>query len=757
MRNFRSEQPGLQRHVWICLWVISLLASRATAADEAPAAPAIARVSWDTSRVRGSPEPPLPYKTERVFAELALKRPLYAAMLPGTDRLLVVEQSGHIVSVPNVADAKESQEFLKLANHDTYSFCFHPRFATNNFVYIFANGPNSEKRKQNRILRYEVSAAEPRACRLETETSIIEWDSNGHNGGEMAFGPDGLLYISSGDGTSDSDTNMTGQDLHDLNSGVLRIDLEHPAEGKRYGIPRDNPFLQIPDARPELWAYGFRNPWRLCFDARTGDLWVGDIGQDLWEMVHVVQRGANHGWSVHEGGQPFYPLRPRGPTPISPPTIQHHHTEARSITGGVVYYGAKFPDLVGAYLYGDYSTGKIWGARYREGKITWQRELADTTLQILAFAQDPAGEVLIIDYTGEIHRLIEAPPPTGPRPEFPRKLSETGLFVSVAEHRLHPAIVSYNVNSPLWSDGAAKLRFIALPGLETMQFTEKGAWKFPEGTVLVKTFSLDIKTGEAVKQQHIETRLITLQQNEWIGYTYRWNNEQTDAVLVGARGEDGDFSVADAAAPGGMLKLSWHFPSRTECMVCHSRAAGFVLGPQTAQMNRDHDYGALAGNQLAVLSRSGYLQFGGKKKDAPKSDPNWALPKRPEEYPRLADPYDATAGLAERVHSYLHANCAQCHVPAGGGNSAFDVKYDTPDDKQRLIGVAPLHDKFGIADALLIAPGEPDRSMVLYRMAKTSRGRMPPLATSRVDQQAVELIQAWIRQLPPAKTPAPSP
>ncbi len=180
-------------------------------------------------------------------------------------------------------------------------------------------------------------------CRTETQTAIIEWESNGHNGGEMAFGPDGMLYISSGDGTSDSDTDNTGQDIRDLTSGIVRIDVEHPADGKQYRIPDDNPFLTIPDARGELWAYGFRNPWRLCFDGRTGDLWVGDIGQDIWEMVHVVQRGGNYGWSVMEGSHPFHPLRQPGPTPISPPTIEHHHSESRSITGGLVYYGPQLP------------------------------------------------------------------------------------------------------------------------------------------------------------------------------------------------------------------------------------------------------------------------------------------------------------------------------------------------------------------------------------------------------------------------------
>lgn len=717
------------------IWTICACSTAQTPANT------IARVPWDTSRVVGSPEPPLEYKTQRVYEEVKFKHPLYVGALPGSDRMLVVEQAGLIRSLPVAPDAKEDEVFLKLEDHDTYSFCFHPRFAENRYVYVFANGPNSAKqkknkqqedsekeepeKKKNKILRYEVTRDAPRACQLETQTSIIEWESNGHNGGEMAFGLDRMLYISSGDGTSDSDTNVTGQDISDLASGVIRIDVEHPAEGQQYRVPADNPFLNIPDARPELWAYGFRNPWRLCIDAKTGDVWVGDIGQDLWEMIEVVQRGANYGWSVMEGSHPFHSLRQRGPTPISPPTIEHHHSEARSITGGIVYYGKRFPDLRGAYLYGDYSTGRIWGARYREGKIVWHKELADTTLQILGFGEDAAGEIYLVDYAGEIHRMVPKPPPEGPLPPFPRKLSETGLFTSVGEHRLHPAIVSYSVNSPLWSDGASKERYIALPGMGTIEHVEKNAWKFPEGTVLVKTFSL----GE----KRIETRLLTLQQNEWVGYSYRWNDEQTEADLVGTKGEDREVGTAS--------KQSWHFPSRAECMVCHSRAAGFVLGPQTLQMNREHDYGGFRDNQLAVLARSGFLRFGGK----PKVD---GMPKAPDEYPRLVDPYDSTADLGERARSYLHANCAQCHVAAGGGNSAIELHHNTETKNLRALGVAPLHDKFEIPEAQLIAPGEPERSVLLHRVGKTGRGRMPPLATSIVDQQAVELLRAWIKELP---------
>ena len=218
-----------------------------------------------------------------------------------------------------------------------------------------------------------------------------------------------MLYVSSGDGSSDSDKNIRGQDLTHLTAKMLRIDIDHPADGKSYGIPPDNPFVGIPKVRPETWAYGLRNPWRITFDARTGQLWAGNNGQDLWEQVYLVRRGENYGWSLQEGTHPFYPSRTRGPTPITPPVAEHAHSEARSLTGGIVYYGQQLPELRGAYIYGDWSTGKIWGLRHDGGGVVWQQELADTTLAITGFGTDTHGEMLIVDHGGGFYRLESAP------------------------------------------------------------------------------------------------------------------------------------------------------------------------------------------------------------------------------------------------------------------------------------------------------------------------------------------------------------
>jgi uncharacterized repeat protein (TIGR03806 family) len=707
------------------------------------------RIPWTTSRIVGSPEPPLPLRAVRAFPQLKFDQPLYVisepAVAPASGRMFVVEQKGKILTFANNPAVERTDVFLALVDRDTYGMTFHPKFADNRFVFIFSNGPNSnEKHKQNRVSRFTVAREAPFACDPASEQFIIEWESNGHNGGDLAFGPDGLLYISAGDGTSDSDTNLTGQKISDLVSGMLRIDVDHPAEGQAYAVPKDNPFLDIPDARPELWAYGFRNPWRIHFDPK-GNLWCGDIGQDQWEMIEIVRRGDNYGWSVVEGGHPFYLERQRGLHPFVEPAIVHPHSEARSITGGVTYLGSKFPEYRGAYIYGDYGTGKIWAARYDGQKITSVQEIADTPYQILGFGIDTAGELYIVDYAGPLYTLERVPPVAEPAP-FPRKLSETGLFELVKGHVVSPALIPYSVNSPLWSDNALKERFIALPSLSQIEFVEDTAWKFPEGAVLVKTFALELESGQAASVQRIETRLLVIQQNEWVGYSYAWNDDQTDATLVNAKGEDRNYVIRD---PQSARSQVWHYPSRTECMVCHSRAAGFVLGLTTRQMNKVHDYAGRKANQLDTLEQIGVLSA--KARDAATAaeqpPPAWRLPKPANQYPALANPADATANLEDRVRSYLHANCAQCHVAAGGGNAAMELGITTERDKTKMVGVVPLHDKFGIADPLLVAPGAPARSVLLHRLSVRGRGQMPPLASSLVDEFGVKLLREWIEGL----------
>jgi uncharacterized repeat protein (TIGR03806 family) len=694
------------------------------------------RIPWTTSRVVGSPNPPLPYRVKRVFPKLQIPCPIGVAHEPGSNRLILIYQEkawtgqGHIARIQDDPDVAQAEELLKV-DGIAYGVAFHPDFDKNGYLYVGSNGPLKGRSKTTRVLRYTLDRKPPYALDPKSETRILEWASNGHNGGDLAFGLDGMLYVTSGDGTSDSDRNHAGQDLTKLLSKVLRIDVDHPDPDKGYSVPADNPFVNSPGVRPETWAYGFRNPWRVHIDRKTGDLWVGNNGQDLWEQAYLVQRGANYGWSVLEGSHPFYPNRKAGPTPFSKPLVDHPHSEMRSLTGGIVYYGSKLPELRGAYLYGDWSTGKIWGVRHQNGQVTWHQELASTTLQITGFGTDAHGELLIADH-GSGYYQLEPTPHDVPMAKFPTRLSETGLFTSVPDHQPDPALIPYSVNAPLWSDGAEKERFLALPGLSQIEYKANRGWSFPDGAVLVKTFALELEAGKPASRRRLETRLLTRQQGQWYGYSYIWNDAQTDAELVPAAGRDHAYTIQDPQRPGG--RQTWHYPSRTECMVCHSRAAEWVLGLTTLQMNKDHHYGKVTDNQLRTLEHLGIFK-----------EP---LPKRPEQLRQLVNPYDPSADLDARARSYLHANCSQCHIEAGGGNAAMELEFTMTRDKMRLFGVRPLHDSYGIAEAQLLAPGHPERSILYQRVARRGAGQMPPLATSEVDAQAVQLLRDWIQQMP---------
>ena len=293
----------------------------------------------------------------------------------------------------------------------------------------------------------------------------------------------------------------------------------------------------------------------------------------------------------------------------------------------------------------------------------------------------------------------------------------------------------------------------------------------------MKSFALDVKEGSSKSRRWVETRFLTKQEGEWVGYSYLWNEAQTEATLVEASGTDREFVIRvpkSAQSPDGVRKQKWHYPSRAECMVCHSRAANYVLGLTTLQMNREYDYAKARDNQLRVLEHLGILRLNWKQKieddlraearshgmkegevedyvrkvsdNSGQRQPvvSSLLALAPDKYSRLANPYDAKQQLDRRARAYLHANCAQCHVAAGGGNSQIDLEFTTAAEKTRLFDVRPVHDTYGLSDARLIAPGSPERSVLLHRMSHRDRGHMPPLATSIVDRDAVNLMKEWI-------------
>ena len=728
----------------------------AAAAEQATPSP---RTPLTTSRVTGTPEPPPPYLTPRVFPKLHFTNPLEMVVAPDSDRWYVVEQHGKIFSFPDRQDADHADLLLDIPKEihtvpadgvvgDTYGLAFDPNFAKNRYCYVcYVINPKQGEAglpEGSRVSRFRVSDTDPPRCDGASEKILITWLGGGHNGGSLKFGPDGYLYISTGDGANPNppDVHNTGQDISDLLSSILRIDVEHPRGEKPYSIPADNPFVKIPGARGEVWAYGLRNPWRMSFDKQTGELWVGDVGWELWESIYRVTKGGNYGWSITEGPQPVHPDGKRGPTPISPPNFYFSHSEASSLTGGYVYRGKRLPELVGVYICGDWETRRVWGTRFDGDKATWHSELANSGPRIVAFGESHAGELYILDYDlGTIHQL-EKNPDSGSNAKFPTKLSDSGLFASVKDHQVAAGVVPFSIVAEQWVDQASAERFVALPGTASIDVRRepvempgtmfKQQFQMPKDGLFVKTFSMEMERGNPQSRRRLETQLLHFDGRAWHGYSYRWNDEQTDATLVASAGEDVPLSVRDSGAPGGRRVQTWHYPSRHECMLCHNPWADYRLAFTLPQL--------AVGDQLARLEKLAII-----KSDVTK--PEEAVDRDGKKYVAMVNPYDKAAGLDQRARTYLHVNCSHCHQFGAGGTALIELRDYVPLAETKLVDAKPTQGTFGLKDARIVAAGDPYRSTLYYRMSKMGHGRMPHIGSELVDERGVDLIHEWIYSL----------
>lgn len=670
------------------------------------------RVPWTSGRVHGAPEPPSPYVMERVLPRVTLREPVDAMVIPGTDRVAVAELKGRLVTVLWDDQSAKADHFGDIRDwnpeaRECYSIAFHPRFAENRqaFLFIILDGRGKPNRDDGaRVVRVRVTGDDPPRLDMAGAEEILSTVSGGHNGGNLRFGTDGYLYLGLGDAEvpEPPDPRVTGQDISDLLASVVRIDVDRPSGGRPYGIPDDNPFVGQAGARGEVWAYGFRNPWRLSFSS-DGELWVGDVGWELWESVIRVERGGNYGWSLTEGGrQDVRPDRLRGPTPVLPPVHVHSHDEAASLTGGEFSRGDRLPELRGAYIYGDWQLGTFWALR-RDGDSGWKvTELCRSSLMPVGFGLAPDGDVLALDQPGGGLWRLARNPDAGQPDTFPRRLSETGVFGDVAALAPAAGVVPYAVAAERFVDGAQTARWIALPGTsvvsaarESQGVAAAGRWLFPTDTVFAKTFS---RGG-----RRIETQLLHWSGRQWGAYTYRWDEDQTDAELVGPRGED---TMIDGQP--------WRFHSRAECLRCHTLWNNYTPG-----------YSALTlGFQLESLASAGLVP-----KDATR-------------------PVPAGATEQERqARAYLHVNCATCHRSGGGGSVRLLLEADRPLAETRLLD-PPMLGTFGLPEARVMAPGDPARSVLLQRMATEGRGHMPMLGARRVDQRGLTLIREWIAAMP---------
>ena len=748
----------LIRTLRVLISVLALLAATETLTA------AIQRVPNTTLQMPSAP-PVLGYSLTNAFGNLTFTDPVALRTPPGeTNRIFVVEQGGRIAVITNLANPDRSI-FLDISSRilggtptderGLLGLAFHPGYATNGFFFVFYTGNASTaggSGLHDILARYRVSPGNPNVADAGSESRLmVQFDeANNHNAGDLHFGPDGYLYVSLGDEGGGNDFWNNSQTItKDFFSAIMRLDVDkragslapnpHPASTTNYAVPPDNPFVGATSfngqsispaaVRTEFWAVGLRNPWRFCFDFETGRLYCADVGQNNWEEVNIISRGGNYGWAFREGLHPGPKTAPPGFTSINPILEYGHGSAANqgfSITGGAVYRGLRMSQLTGAYVFADYVSGNIWATFYDGTSASPMQRLAGET-GIAGFGIDPRnGDVLLVNQTTDrIRRLVYSSTSTGA--PIPATLAQAGVFSDLVSLTPQPGIVAYDLNVPFWSDNAIKSRWFSIPNTNlTMTFSRENNWLFPTGSVWIKHFELELTNGSAASRKRLETRLLVKNTAGAYGVTYRWGNSTTDATLVSEEGLNEAFVIN---AGGGILRTQiWHYPSRQECMLCHTPAGGFVLGFSTAQLNRDLNYSGVVTNQIATLSEAGYFE---------------SKVTGIHTLPALAHPTNESASLEYRARSYLAANCVYCHQPGGVPQALWDGRFSTPTASAGLVN-GPLVNYGSSTNNRTLKPGSLSESMILTRIATLGAGRMPPLASSVLDETGIRLISAWI-------------
>ncbi len=713
------------------------------------------------------------------FTNLLFTNSVGLTHVPDSNLLCVWEREGRVWMFDNSPGATEKK--LVLDVHDRcqgwddsglLGVAFHPGFATNHLMFVYYTwvkpgtvvgdpftrpNPVLPNTYHDRLERYTLDAdnvAIPDSVKIFVDlTNQTVW----HHGGGMFFHPvNGLLYWTDGDNSVGDNDQIINKSLY---SGVFRIDVDcrggnfsHPPPRQplngftaNYYIPNDNPFVGQPNVLEEFFCLGLRSPHRMTIDPVTGRIFIGDVGESSREEIDAIdpgESGLNFQWNYCEGnlGQmksPYIGIS-RGPV------LDYPHTDGRAVIGGYVYRGQEFAaDLGGKYIFGDNVFRTVWALDETATppkknllcimpKGTGPNSGTDYT-GLSSFGTDANGEIYFCQMSsigGSIYKLQRGGPPP-PKKVLPALLSQTGVFTDVATLQPADFLIPYGVNSPLWSDGAVKLRWMALPKGAKIDFSRNGEWQFPDGTVFVKNFSLPVDDTDPKVLHRLETRLLIRDTNGAVyGASYKWRADNSDADLVTA-GTNETITIKTAT---GSRTQKWFFPGRQDCLTCHTTVSGGVLGVKTRQLNGDFKYpDGITDNQLRVWN-------------------HLALFKRPINektiflMPRLVSMNDTHASLNMRIRSYLDANCSQCHRP-GGAEAFFDARFVTPLKLQNIIN-GPVGNQMGITGARVVVPGNTNKSMLFRRISILGENQMPPIARNVVDTNAVAAFAKWISSQP---------
>ena len=720
------------------------------------------------------------------FPNLLFTNSVGMAPIPGSDQLCVWEREGRVWTFENSPGVTQKKLALDIHNQcqgwddsGLLGVAFHPGFATNHFMYAYYTWvkpgtvggdmntrpnpilPNTYHDRLSRFTLDDNGVAIPGSEQVLIDlTDQTVW----HHGGGIFFHPkDGFLYLTIGDNSVSENDQVINKSLY---GGVVRIDVDcrggnisHPIPRQprngytgHYYIPNDNPFVGQSNvfngqsnALEEFFCIGLRSPHRMTYDPGTGRIYIGDVGESAREEVDVIEpgeKGLNFQWPYCEGnlGKMKMPCIgiSRGPL------LDYPHSDGRAVIGGYVYRGKKFArDLGGKYIFGDNVYRLVWAMDQTTTPVqknvlcvmpkgSGPNSGSDYT-GLSSFGVDANGEIYFCQMSsigGQIFTLARGGPPP-PSRLMPKLLSQTGIYSDMKSLTPQNFLIPYEVNTPLWSDGALKTRFMALPDNTQIHFSKTGEWQFPAGTVFVKTFQLPVDDTDTSVLRRLETRLLVRDTNGYVyGATYKWRADDSDADLVtGGMAEDIPIKTAD-----GTRTQHWFYPGRQDCLTCHTPAAGGVLGAKTRQLNGDLTYpNGITDNQLRAWNHIGLFDATLTENEIPHLQ-------------KLVAVTNTHASIEMRVRSYFDANCAQCHRP-GGVEAFFDARFDTPLARQGIIN-GPVANPLGIPGARIVVPDDPDKSILLHRVSYVGDLQMPPLARNVNDTNAIATITQWIDSLP---------
>ena len=795
--------------VWLAIATIGSVMNRTTAAKPEPSTAETAEPS-PLLRPFGQPSP---LRVEPLLCGQTFHQPITALSLPpfesdassATRPWWVLTRRGEVFAV-DPREAGEPIALLKLsevakANDEKLAAARHmildPGFVANGFVYVVWSISPHEVDGGTRVSRFRWSADSRDDGNRSfgqidpsTRLDVLTYPSGDHIGASLAFGPRGMLWITTGDGARPypPDALRTAQNLEDLRGKVLRIDVRDASADRPHSIPKDNPFVHRGDARGEVYAFGIRNGFRSAFHPLDGSFWVADVGWQRCEMVHRIRRGGNHGWSIKAGPYDVNPDADRGHGPVIAPEIAMARSEAQSITGGHFVPGSSdYLEQVptesvarGDYLFGCYMNGNVWAQRVSSGRSARPPKIiARTGLKIIDIVSLPSPDHLpdqkggsptgsnstiaaIVDYaSGGLYRLVANEPNDESRQPFPRRLSETGLFESLQPLRPAIGVHRYEPISEMDRGNRRTVRMIAIPRTASSSgdrvdpspsppivwHPSRNQRRYPVGTTAVATLYDLVVSSDGDSEQPIETQLLVFDGLTWLPHTYRWNEAGTDADLVADGGDKRAFNRRDELH--GVVPTEHTFASRATCTMCHNVATGGPLGFAPHQLPR------------SSLGDAGEATFGQAPKTWHDFERAGLVAVKGNSIDPMVDWRDETATLDDRARSFLDVNCSCCHMLSGGAASNMDLRWNISRDQSLAYDVPPLQGSFGIEDASIIASGDPHRSVLMYRVATDGPGAMPkagsmPRAEHSVDAQAIDLLYRWIEALPPSTDGQPA-